>query len=230
MAHRGKEQGDPLFVAADVGGLPRGLDHQHLVAGRIGRGQRRVALSQLIAEREPELLDRIHQLDRHRDVAGEHQGVRKIEEPDQRIAGAPAEALFETEEQLLTEARRLMGRLPLREIDGEKAAWDPRRSVGVVLAAGGYPGSYAKGEVIAGLPLQEQEGRKLFHAGTKERDGNVVTAGGRVLCATALGEIVAEAQAAAYRLAGQISWNGVFYRRDIGYRAIAREEQGGAEA
>jgi phosphoribosylamine--glycine ligase len=115
-------------------------------------------------------------------------------------------------------------------LDTETASWDPRCSVGVVLAAGGYPGSYAKGDVISGLPQQESAGLKVFHAGTSIKDGEVVTAGGRVLCATALGEIVAEAQAAAYRLAGNISWNGMFYRRDIGYRAIAREEQGGAEA
>jgi len=108
-------------------------------------------------------------------------------------------------------------------LDGETADWDPRRSVGVVLAAGGYPGSYPKGDVISGLPEHEEAGRKVFHAGTAERDGQVVTAGGRVLCATALGETVAEAQAAAYRLAEQISWDGMFYRHDIGYRAIARE-------
>jgi len=109
-------------------------------------------------------------------------------------------------------------------LDRETADWDPRRSVGVVLAAAGYPGSYPKGDPISGLPEHEEEGRKVFHAGTAERAGAVVTAGGRVLCATALGNSVAEAQAAAYRLAGQISWNGMFYRHDIGYRAIAREQ------
>ena len=109
-------------------------------------------------------------------------------------------------------------------LDSEVASWDPRRSVGVVLAAAGYPGSYPKGDVIAGLPEHEAEGSKVFHAGTAEKDGQVVTAGGRVLCATALGESVAQAQAAAYALAKQISWNGMFYRHDIGYRAIAREQ------
>jgi phosphoribosylamine--glycine ligase len=108
-------------------------------------------------------------------------------------------------------------------LDAEVATWDARRSVGVVLAAAGYPGSYPKGDPISGLPEQDAEGRKVFHAGTAERDGQVVTAGGRVLCATALGETVAEAQAAAYELAAQISWDGMFYRHDIGYRAIARE-------
>ena len=109
-------------------------------------------------------------------------------------------------------------------LDRETADWDPRRSVGVVLAAAGYPGSYPKGDVIHGLPEQETTGSKVFHAGTAEQDGAVVTAGGRVLCATALGDTVAEAQAAAYRLAAQISWNGMFYRHDIGFRAIAREQ------
>ena len=110
-------------------------------------------------------------------------------------------------------------------LDSEVASWDPRRSVGVVLAAAGYPGSYPKGDVIAGLPEHEAEGRKVFHAGTAEKDGHVVTAGGRVLCATALGESVAQAQAAAYELAAAISWEGMFYRHDIGYRAIARERK-----
>ena len=109
-------------------------------------------------------------------------------------------------------------------LDGETTSWDPRRSVGVVLAAGGYPGGYPKGDVIAGLPEQEAEDRKIFHAGTALKDGKVVTAGGRVLCVTALGNSVAEAQAAAYQLAAQISWDGMFHRHDIGYRAIAREQ------
>jgi phosphoribosylamine--glycine ligase len=109
-------------------------------------------------------------------------------------------------------------------LDGETASWDPRRSVGVVLAAGGYPGDYPKGDVIAGLPEQDADDRKIFHAGTVLKDGKVATAGGRVLCATALGNSVAEAQAAAYQLAAQVSWDGMFCRHDIGYRAIAREQ------
>ena len=108
-------------------------------------------------------------------------------------------------------------------LDRETAEWDPRPSVGVVLAAGGYPGSYTKGDVIDGLPETESGNAKIFHAGTASVDGQVVTAGGRVLCATALGDSVAAAQATAYKLAGQIRWDGMFYRRDIGYRAIARE-------
>ncbi|WP_158174998.1 phosphoribosylamine--glycine ligase [Grimontia hollisae] len=109
-------------------------------------------------------------------------------------------------------------------LDTVESKWDPRASIGVVLAAGGYPASYNKGDVISGLPTVELNAAKVFHAGTAERDGNVVTAGGRVLCATAMGETVSEAQKRAYELASQISWDGMFYRNDIGYRAIAREQ------
>ena len=106
-----------------------------------------------------------------------------------------------------------------------ESKWDPRASIGIVLAAGGYPGDYNKGDVISGLPTVEVEGQKVFHAGTTDKDGNVVTNGGRVLCATALGNTVSEAQQRAYELTKQIQWDGVFYRNDIGYRAIAREQQ-----
>lgn len=104
-----------------------------------------------------------------------------------------------------------------------EATWDPRPTVGVVLAAGGYPGDYAKGEVIEGLDAAAQLDGKVFHAGTALKDGQIVTAGGRVLCATAIGASVSDAQQQAYRLAEKIRWNGSFYRKDIGYRAIARE-------
>ncbi|GAA5215448.1 phosphoribosylamine--glycine ligase [Corallincola platygyrae] len=110
------------------------------------------------------------------------------------------------------------------ELAQKEAKYDPRASVGVVLAAGGYPGDYAKGTVINGLPEGEVEGEKVFHAGTAEKDGNIVTAGGRVLCATALGNTVTEAQQRAYKLAKQISWDGMFHRSDIAYRAIEREQ------
>ena len=119
--------------------------------------------------------------------------------------------------------------LCLAAIDGKldqmESKWDPRASIGIVLAAGGYPGDYNKGDVISGLPTVEVEGQKVFHAGTTDKDGNVVTNGGRVLCATALGNTVSEAQQRAYELTKQIQWDGVFYRNDIGYRAIAREQQ-----
>ncbi|MCP8897741.1 phosphoribosylamine--glycine ligase [Gilvimarinus xylanilyticus] len=110
------------------------------------------------------------------------------------------------------------------ELDQVTAQWDSRASVGVVLAAGGYPGSYNKGDVISGLPETETPGEKIFHAGTADKDGQVVTNGGRVLCATALGDTVSEAQERAYKLADQVSWKDVYLRRDIAYRAIAREQ------
>lgn len=110
------------------------------------------------------------------------------------------------------------------DLDKTTADWDTRASVGVVLAAGGYPDSYDKGDVISGLPTTEVAGEKIFHAGTAQKDGNTVTNGGRVLCATALGNSVGEAQARAYKLAQQVSWKGMFYRNDIAYRAIAREQ------
>jgi phosphoribosylamine--glycine ligase len=108
-------------------------------------------------------------------------------------------------------------------LDRASADWDPRPALGVVLAAGGYPGSYAKGAVISGLPEPAADAR-VFHAGTMLSGDQVVTNGGRVLCATALGTDVREAQVNAYALARQVCWNGVFYRTDIGYRAVAREE------
>jgi len=91
------------------------------------------------------------------------------------------------------------------------------------MAAGGYPEGYRKGDPISGLPQQDSEDTKVFHAGTAEQDGAVVTAGGRVLCVCALGHSVGEAQAKAYEVVRQIRWEGAYYRRDIGHRAIARE-------
>ncbi|MFH4415370.1 phosphoribosylamine--glycine ligase [Vibrio diabolicus] len=112
-----------------------------------------------------------------------------------------------------------------QKLDQVESKWDPRASIGIVLAAGGYPAAYNKGDVISGLPQVEIEGEKVFHAGTDNKDGNIVTNGGRVLCATALGNSVSEAQQRAYELAKQISWDGMFHRSDIGYRAIAREQE-----
>lgn len=105
-------------------------------------------------------------------------------------------------------------------LEGRSAEWDPRASLGVVMAAGGYPGDYRKGDVIEGLDLPDPEGVKVFHAGTAERDGKVVTNGGRVLCVCALGDTVADAQRRAYERVAQISWPDAYYRRDIGYRAV----------
>ena len=111
------------------------------------------------------------------------------------------------------------------KLDQAESKWDPRASIGVVLAAGGYPADYAKGDVIS-LPTGDVEGQKIFHAGTANNEaGDVVTNGGRVLCATALGNSVSEAQERAYALTKQVSWNGMFHRNDIGYRAIEREHK-----
>jgi phosphoribosylamine---glycine ligase len=110
------------------------------------------------------------------------------------------------------------------ELDQATIDFDPRPAVGVVLAAGGYPGSYAKGKVISGLNTNTKTDRKTFHAGTANKDGDIVTAGGRVLCATALGQSVTDAQKAAYELLHEISWKDVQFRTDIAYRAIAREQ------
>ena len=111
----------------------------------------------------------------------------------------------------------LAGRLDTATVD-----WDPRAALGVVLAAAGYPGTVRKGDVIEGLDA-DLTATKVFHAGTAERNGRVVTAGGRVLCVTALGDTVAEAQRRAYARVAGISWAGMHYRRDIGYRAVERE-------
>ncbi|MCF2857309.1 phosphoribosylamine--glycine ligase [Pseudoalteromonas sp. SMS1] len=111
-----------------------------------------------------------------------------------------------------------------QELDQTDIQFDPRAAVGVVLAAKGYPASYPKGDAISGLQVEYSEGEKVFHAGTKQQGDDVVTAGGRVLCATALGHSVTEAQKRAYALVKDIHWDGVEYRTDIAYRAIAREQ------
>ncbi|MEK6789987.1 MAG: phosphoribosylamine--glycine ligase [Pseudomonadota bacterium] len=109
------------------------------------------------------------------------------------------------------------------ELDQIEADWDPRAALGVVMAAGGYPGDIRKGDAISGLG-QEADGAKVFHAGTALKDGLVITSGGRVLCATGLGATVSEAQAAAYAEVAKVSWTGEYHRSDIGYRAVAREQ------
>ena len=109
------------------------------------------------------------------------------------------------------------------QLDSVNAQWDERAAVGVVLAAGGYPETYAKGSVIHGLDTKHNDSQKIFHAGTREENGQVLTHGGRVLCATALGQSVAAAQRSAYELAASVSWENAFFRTDIAYRAIARD-------
>jgi phosphoribosylamine--glycine ligase len=107
-------------------------------------------------------------------------------------------------------------------LDTEHVEWDERSALGVVLAAPGYPGPVQTGAVISGLDRAAMLPGKVFHAGTELRDGSIVTSGGRVLCAVGLGAGVAEAQRAAYQLTDCIGFAGAQYRRDIGYRAIAR--------
>jgi len=109
-------------------------------------------------------------------------------------------------------------------LDQVTADWDSRAAVGVVLAAGGYPDEYAKGSVIHGLDAAAKLDGKVFHAGTTDKEGQVVTKGGRVLCAVGLGNSVTAAQAQAYQLVQAIQWDKVYYRTDIAYRAIAREQ------
>lgn len=107
------------------------------------------------------------------------------------------------------------------KLAGKTSQWDPRPALGVVMAAGGYPGDYRKGDVISGLDVQEAD-CKVFQAGTALKEGAVVTDGGRVLCVTALGEDIAQAQKQAYAALKHIHWDDAFCRSDIGYRAIAR--------
>ena len=112
----------------------------------------------------------------------------------------------------------LRGRLNAIDVE-----WDARAALGVVMAAGGYPDAYAKGDVITGLEVAAALPGKVFHAGTRQRGSDVVTNGGRVLCTVGLGATVSDAQAQAYDLVHAIHWNLVQYRRDIGYRAVTRE-------
>jgi phosphoribosylamine--glycine ligase len=109
------------------------------------------------------------------------------------------------------------------KLDTKTAQWDERPAVGVVLAAGGYPESYDKGLPISGLEAVLADEGKVFHAGTTIVGGHVVSNGGRVLCATALGDTVSAAQSAAYNLVNKISWDKMYYRKDIAHRAISRE-------
>ena len=109
-----------------------------------------------------------------------------------------------------------------RTLDQHTAQWDPRPAVGVVLAAGGYPGSYENGHPIAGLDSDRPASTKVFHAGTRQDGDAITTQGGRVLCVSALGDSIRDAIDAAYRGVDHISWDGMVYRRDIGWRAIDR--------
>lgn len=110
------------------------------------------------------------------------------------------------------------------KLDTRECIYDERPAVGIVLAAEGYPQSPRKGDEILFGDSSSLENVKIFHAGTKKSNGKIVTNGGRVLCATALGATVKDAQKTAYELAKTVSWNGMFYRKDIGYHAIERED------
>jgi phosphoribosylamine---glycine ligase len=106
------------------------------------------------------------------------------------------------------------------KLDQTTSEWEDQAALGIVMAAGGYPDAYQHGAVITGLPKQEQDGEKVFHAGTQTQGDQVVTAGGRVLCVCALGNTIKQAQDKAYKLANGIHWENVFYRTDIGFKAI----------
>ena len=112
------------------------------------------------------------------------------------------------------------------KLDQVNVQWSPQAALGIVLAAGNYPDTPRKGDVIHGLESAATLPGKIFHAGTQLNDNEVVTNGGRVLCAVGLGNTVKAAQQQAYALADSIKWQGLQYRRDIGYRAITREQGG----
>ncbi|MDX8383690.1 MAG: phosphoribosylamine--glycine ligase [Ghiorsea sp.] len=109
-------------------------------------------------------------------------------------------------------------------LDGVTLEWDERKALCVVVSSDGYPAAFTKGQVIGGLDDVEAEGTTVFHAGTAAKDGEVVNHGGRVLGVTALGSNVAEAQQVVYQALEKLRWQGGFYRKDIGYRAVAREQ------
>ncbi|MBI5937634.1 MAG: phosphoribosylamine--glycine ligase [Betaproteobacteria bacterium] len=149
------------------------------------------------------------------------QGVPKVLEFNCRMGDPETQPIMmrlKTDLTLILEAA-IDGRL-----DQIEAEWDRRFALGVVLAAAGYPDSPRKGDAIAGLPA-EGEDYHVFHAGTARRDGQTVTSGGRVLCVTALGDTVKQAQMRAYEIAEQIRFDGCQMRRDIGHRAIGRHKK-----
>ena len=110
----------------------------------------------------------------------------------------------------------------LQDID---VRWNPHPALGVVMAAKNYPNAPQIGDEIEGLNTPVPMGSKIFHAGTTLHENKILTSGGRVLCACALGDTVADAQRLAYAASSEISWDGEFHRKDIGWRAIAREKK-----
>jgi len=111
-------------------------------------------------------------------------------------------------------------------LDQVKLEWDARAAIGVVMTAGGYPGAYRKGDLVTGLDTPWPDTIKVFHAGTRVKDQDVVTHGGRVLCVTALGDTLQHAQAEVYRWLPRIGFRDAYYRNDIGHRALARGGHG----
>lgn len=114
------------------------------------------------------------------------------------------------------------------KLEQQQSKWCEQAALGIVLAAEGYPGDYRKGDEISGIEFAPQtavQNQKVFLAGVESKEGKLLTNGGRVVCVTALGDSVYEAQQRALQLAEKVQWNGRFYRRDIGYRAVAREQQ-----
>jgi len=148
------------------------------------------------------------------------QGIPKVLEYNCRFGDPETQPIMMRLQSDLTE---LCNAAIDNQLDSITAQWDPRTSIGVVLAAGGYPFDYQKGNVISGIPVETSD-TKTFHAGTKMQDGNIITNGGRVLCACALGDSVEDAQQKAYRSVHSIQWDNVYFRTDIGHRAIAREK------
>jgi phosphoribosylamine--glycine ligase len=110
-------------------------------------------------------------------------------------------------------------------LDAIQAQWDPRPSLGVVMAAAGYPGTPRTGDIVNSFDAPDLDDTKVFHAATQLQGGRTLTTGGRVLCVCALGDTVAEAQRRAYADVAGISWHGEFHRHDIGWRAIERERE-----
>ena len=148
------------------------------------------------------------------------QGIPKVLEYNCRFGDPETQPIMMRLQSDLTE---LCNAAIDNQLDSITAQWDPRTSIGVVLAAGGYPFDYQKGNVISGIPVETSD-TKTFHAGTKMQDGNIITNGGRVLCTCALGDSVEDAQQKAYRGVHSIQWDNVYFRTDIGHRAIAREK------
>lgn len=111
-----------------------------------------------------------------------------------------------------------------KQLNGKNVIWDERCALGVVLASQGYPGEYQQGHMISGLTYKERSDEKIFHSGTRFNENHhIVTSGGRVLCLTALGNDISKARERAYQLTKKLQWEGCFFRKDIGYRAIERK-------